>query len=445
LSQPHSSGSPGRADEAFRQLAWFIRLRWLAIAGVVGASAAAWYLLGLRFQPGPLLAVTAGIAAYNIFFRLQLRRSAPPARLRNLALAQIILDLFSLVLLLYFSGGIDNPFSFYLVFHTVIVAIIFPGLGSLLITSLAFGLYALMVILDETGVLPHFPLAGLYAGSPHQSFGAVVSALFVLGTTLFIVRYFTSTISRRLRSSTDELAAANEKLLEADRNRLQAVMTVAHELRSPAAAAASLLEVVERVNPDERPALIERARRRIDGLLRLIGDLLDLHQLELGTAKFETAPVSIAEVIAAAVAEYASLARERDVTVTVELPPDLPPARANARYLEFTISNLLANAIQYNRPGGSAVVSALARAESLEVAVADTGIGIPEADLPRVFEIFFRGDEAKKTDRLAPGLGLSLAKRLVETQGGTVRVESTLGSGSRFTFTVPIAGGPESA
>jgi signal transduction histidine kinase len=199
------------------------------------------------------------------------------------------------------------------------------------------------------------------------------------------------------------------------------------------------------VKPEEQPALIERARVRINGLLRLIGDLLDLHQLELGTARVETTDVSVAAVVNDAVAEYAGLARERGVTVTVKLAPDLPPARANVRYVEFAVRNLLANAIQYNRTGGSAVVSARATDGLIEVEVADTGIGIPEADLPRVFEIFFRGAEAKKTDRLAPGLGLSLVKRLVETQGGTVWVESTLGSGSRFTFTVPIAAGQESA
>jgi len=81
----------------------------------------------------------------------------------------------------------------------------------------------------------------------------------------------------------------------------------------------------------------------------------------------------------------------------------------------------------------------------LEVEVVDTGIGIPEADLPRVFDVFYRGDEAKKTSRLAPGLGLSLVKRLVQAQGGTVRVESQAGKGSRFFFTVPIAGKPEPA
>jgi signal transduction histidine kinase len=445
LDQPSSPGSPARADEPFRQLAWFVRLRWLAIAGVLVTLPSAWFLLHLRFQPVPLLAVTAGLAACNIFFARQLRRPASPAQQLGLARAQIILDLFALVLLLYFAGGIENPFSFYFVFHTAIAAIIFPGLGSLVITTLAFGLYALMVVLDWSGVIPHFPLTGFYVVSPYRTAGPVLANLFVFGSTLYIVRYFTAAISRRLSRRTDELAAANRKLQDADRTRLQSIITVTHELRSPAAAASSLLEVLDRVGPEERPALIDRARQRITGMLRLIEDLLDLHQLDLGTTKVEAASVPVAAAVEAAVDEYAALARERGVTVRVELAADLPPVQANTRYLEFTVSNLLANAIQYNRPAGSVTVSALVTGAFLEVEVADTGIGIPGSDLPHVFDVFYRGDEAKKTSRLAPGLGLSLVKRLVEAQGGTVRVESTLGRGSRFVFSVPIATEPRAA
>ncbi len=442
---PPSTGVPERADDTFRQLRWFVRLRWLAIAGVLVVLPAAWFLLGLRFQPGPLLTVTTGIAAYNVFFWLRIRRRPATTRLARLALVQIMLDLCSLVLLLYFAGGIENPFSFFLVFHVTIAAIIFPGLGSLVITTLAFGLYALMVGLDWSGVIPHFPLTGLYPVSPYQAAGPVLANLLVFGSTLYIVRYFTAAISRRLSWRTNLLIDANRKLLEADRSRLQSVMTVTHELRSPAAAAASLLEVVDRVSPEERPALIDRARQRINGLLRLIGDVLDLHQLELGTTSVETAPVRVADVVETAVAEYAALALARRVAVRAELDSELPLVRANARYLEFTVRNLLANAIQYNRPGGTATISARLVDGSVEVEVADTGMGIPEADLPRVFDLFFRGDEAKKTDRLAPGLGLSLVKRLVETQGGTVRVESKVGYGSRFSFTMPIATSPRAA
>ena len=445
MNQPSSPGNSARADETFRQLAWFVRLRWLAIAGVLATLPLAWFLLRLRFQPVPLLAVTVWLAVYNFFLNWQLRRPAATARLASLARAQIILDICSLVLLLYLGGGIENPFSFYLVFHTAIAAIIFPGLGSLVITTLTFGLYALMVVLDWTGTIPHFQLTGLYPVSPYQSVSPMLANLFVFGSTLYIVRYFTAAISRRLSHRTDELAAANRKLQEADRTRLQSIITVTHELRSPAAAAASLLEVLDRVGPEERPGLIDRARQRIGGMLRLIEDLLDLHQLDLGTTKVEAAPLLVAAVVEAAAAEHAALARERGVTVRVELAPDLPPVKANARYLEFTVSNLLSNAIQYNRPGGSVTVSARLTGAFLEVEVVDTGIGIPEADLPRVFDVFYRGDEAKKTSRLAPGLGLSLVKRLVQAQGGTVRVESQAGKGSRFFFTVPIAGKPEPA
>ena len=177
MNLPSTTDVPERADETFRQLRWFVRLRWLAIAGVLVVLPAGWFLLRLRFQPIPLLAVTAWLAAYNVFFWLRLRRSPAAEHFAGLALAQIILDLCSLVMLLYLAGGIENPFSFYFVFHVAIAAVIFPGLGSLVITTLAFGLYTLMVVLDWSGVIPHFPLTGLYPVPPYQSAGPVVANL----------------------------------------------------------------------------------------------------------------------------------------------------------------------------------------------------------------------------------------------------------------------------
>ena len=432
------------AVETLERLTWFVRLRWLAIAGVLVTLLSAWFLLHLRFQPIPLLAVTAGLAVYNVFFGQQLRRPASPARRLGLARAQIILDLFALVLLLYFAGGIENPFSFYFVFHIAIAAIIFPGLGSLVITTLAFGLYTLMAGLDWSGVIPHFPLTGLYSVSFYRSAGPVLTNLFVFGSTLYIVRYITAAISRRLSRRTEELAAANRRLQEADRTRLQSILTVTHELRSPAAAAASLLEVLDRVGPEERPALIDRARKRINGLVRLTSDLLDLHQLELGTMKFEPAPLRLDRVVAEAIEELAARASADGVRLEQSGMAELPEVMADAQSVRFIVVNLMSNGIKYNRPGGLVAVSGTRAGSMVEVHVVDTGVGIPDEDLPRVFDLFYRGSYARQKEPGA-GLGLSLVKRLVAAHGGTVAVSSKAGEGSDFSFSLPIVAAPKSA
>jgi signal transduction histidine kinase len=431
LNTPSESAPAG---ETLERLTWFVRLRWLAVAGVLATLPIAWFLLHVRFHPVPILAVTTWLAVYNVYFRQQLRRPASQARLLGLARAQIVLDLFALVVLLYFAGGSENPFSFYFVFHTAIAAIIFPGRWSLVVTTLAFGLYALMVGLDHAGAIPHFPLTGLYAVAPLRSARPVFANLFVFGSTLYIVRYFVSAVSRRLNQRTGELAEANEKLRQADRDRLQSVIMVTHELRSPMAAADSLLETVTGgyVNKScmdcGAQPIIERARRRIKGMLKLTGDVLDLHQMELGSIRLDNARLRLDRIVDDVVEEFGSLAGTADIKVVPAGLAELPDVEGDAESVRFIFANLVSNGIRYNRAGGTVTISGRRAGDMVEVHVADTGVGIPEVDLPRVFDIFYRGSYARQKERLGAGLGLSLVKRLVAAHGGSVSVTSTEGA-----------------
>jgi signal transduction histidine kinase len=355
--------------------------------------------------------------------------------------AQIALDLVALTALLYFSGGADNPFAFYFVFHTVIAAMVFPGRGSVVVTSVAFGLYATMAAFEHWGVIPRFPLAG-FGGPP--DWRLLLARLFASGSTLYIVRQFTASLSRRLGRQSAELAAANAKLRQADRNRLQSVIMVAHELRSPAAAAVSLIETLKLAG-GRGDELIERARQRLKGMLKMTDDVLDLHQMELGEVRFERQPLQLDRIAAEVVEELTSLAQAEQVTVTRQGLAELPPVYGDEKSVRFIVANLVSNAVRYNRPGGSVTIAARVADDGVEVHVTDSGVGIPAEDLPHVFDIFYRGTYARQKQRLGAGLGLSLVKRLVEVHGGKVGVTSTEGTGSDFTFSLPVASRPESA
>jgi len=426
------------------QVEWFVRLRWVAALGAILAPATSWLALGVRFPVLPGALVVAFIVAYNAAFAVWLSRPRSDRALERAALAQIGLDIAALVLLLHFAGGIENPFSWYLVFHTTIAAIMFPGRASLGVTLGAVALYSAMALLEYWRVLPHWPLEGLgtaRAGEPQ----AVFAHLFVLGTTLFIVRYFAAAIARRLASRTADLAAANERLKQADRVRLQAVVTVAHELRSPMAAAESLLETVtggyvgkDCADCGSRP-ILERVRARMKGLIKMTDDLLDLHELELGNVRFAPQPLSLAEAVAATVDELAALAREAQVTIEHGGLESLPAVLGDPPSVRFILSNLVANAIRYNRPGGRVAIIGSGGEGMVRLCVRDTGVGIPPEEQARVFQVFFRGSYAREKRRLGTGLGLSLVKRLVEAQGGAVAVSSTPGEGSEFSFILPVA------
>ena len=434
-------------EDLGRRVAWFVRLRWLAIAGVLSASAVARFLLGFDFWVLPIVLVVAALAAANLGFHFWRRRRQDEPGLLLIARVQVMADLFALVLLLYFSGGVENPFSYYFIFHTIIAGILLPDKESILITTVAVVLYSGMVLLDYFGAAPHFPLTGFYQDPMWRQGSFVLVRLFVLATTLYIAQYFTASIRRRLNEKTDALAEANRQLQEADRNRVQSVLQVTHELRAPLGAVESLLDTIRKgyvgkcCDQCDARAVIERAYVRTKNLMTLTDDLLDLHKMELGSMVLHKTPLRLDRIVDEVVEDMLPSAVDKGVTISREGFADLPMVEVDAKSMTMVISNLVANAVKYNVSGGTVMVSARRREDGVEVAVADTGVGIPPAELPRVFDVFFQGENARKTKRMGVGLGLSLVKRIVEAHGGTITAESEPGKGSRFVVLIPTGNG----
>jgi two-component system phosphate regulon sensor histidine kinase PhoR len=132
-------------------------------------------------------------------------------------------------------------------------------------------------------------------------------------------------------------------------------------------------------------------------------------------------------------------ANRKQISLNIDVPPRLPPMRGDAGLLRDVLQNLLDNAIQYTPSGGKIHVGAAARDREIVITVADTGIGIPLADQERIFERFYRVDAARSREAGGTGLGLSIAKHIVEVHGGRLLVESEVGVGSKFSFSIPQA------
>ena len=217
------------------------------------------------------------------------------------------------------------------------------------------------------------------------------------------------------------------------------VVNASHELKTPVTAIQTLGEAIAVTlvdDPTRAVPLVKRLNGESERLGRLVGDLLDLRRLEVA-GPLERVPVDLAEVIRLVVAELLPRAEVRDVQIEVDLPEAAPIAGVPAD-LEAVIKNLISNAIKYNREGGSVQVSLRTEAGSRLVRVEDSGIGMRQQDLPRVFERFYRVDTARSRETGGTGLGLSIVRHAVERHGGTVQVESELGTGTAFTVTLPI-------
>jgi two-component system, OmpR family, sensor histidine kinase SenX3 len=217
------------------------------------------------------------------------------------------------------------------------------------------------------------------------------------------------------------------------------VVNASHELKTPVASVQTLAEALTVTfgsDPDRAAALLPRLNSEAQRLARLVHDLLDLRRLE-ERGPTERVPVDLAELSRRVVADLVPRADDREVELAVEAP-DRALVVGVPGDLETIVKNLVGNAIQYNQPGGTVVVT-IEQDDGVQVLrVVDTGIGIPQHELGRVFERFYRVDPARSRETGGTGLGLSIVRHAAERQGGTVTVDSLLGEGTTFTVTLPI-------
>jgi two-component system phosphate regulon sensor histidine kinase PhoR len=233
------------------------------------------------------------------------------------------------------------------------------------------------------------------------------------------------------------------ELRRLERVRQDFVANVSHEFKTPLTAIQGFAETLlagALHDPSNNTKFLEIIRQHAARLARLTDDLLKLARIEAGKLEVEFRPVKLAELIEGC-AETAHLKAERKrLTIEIEVPSAMPAVLGDASLLREVLQNLLDNAVQYTANGGQIRVRASVSGREAVVAVSDTGIGIPLAEQERIFERFYRVDAARSREEGGTGLGLSIAKHIVETHGGRLQVESEVGRGSSFSFSIPLAG-----
>jgi two-component system, OmpR family, phosphate regulon sensor histidine kinase PhoR len=232
------------------------------------------------------------------------------------------------------------------------------------------------------------------------------------------------------------------ELRRLERVRQDFVANVSHEFKTPLTAIQGFAETLlagALDDPNNNRRFLEIIREHAARLARLTDDLLKLARIEAGKLEIEFFPVGLLELIEGCAETTLLKASRKQITLEIDLPPGLPPVRGDAGLLRDVLQNLLDNAIQYTHEGGRITVSATAGAREAVITVTDTGIGIPITEQERIFERFYRVDAARSREAGGTGLGLSIAKHIVEAHGGRLWVESAVGSGSRFSLSIPLA------
>ncbi len=244
-----------------------------------------------------------------------------------------------------------------------------------------------------------------------------------------------------LRAKHEELQRANEELKELDRLKSEFVSMVSHELRTPLTNINGSVELMLQAGDSLEPKL-QRQMLQIIGeqsarLTRLVQGILNVSRIESRNLYLHLQPVDVPTLVKKVVANLATITTQHRFEILGD--DHLPPAWADPDRVEEVLTNLLDNAIKYSPNGGAITVDAHARDGAMIISVTDRGIGIPERERERIFEKFYRVERGDARETYGHGLGLYISKKLVEAHGGRIWVESKLGEGSTFSFTLPLA------
>jgi signal transduction histidine kinase len=428
------------ADSLRLRLDWFNKLRWGAVAGILAAALVAGVVLGYELPMRPLLITVGVLALLNLLYVLRNKRLVPEVIRDELRLVKLQMagDLVVLTVLLNLTGGIENPFFYLYVIHVIIASLLFKGREIYHITWLALALFTLEVMFEYWDILPHHHL--LSASELTHELPFILATLASFWLVMLFSAYMGASIMKHNRAIKDELVERQKQLMEQDKAKTDFFRFVAHEVKSPVSTAQSAVETaLELGGAQMQPAIedmLQRGVRRLEQATEMVKDLADLTRG--GLMKRENMNVvDVTQKVRRIMDMQRDLADRRGITLELETDHRPVVMTANQSVLDKIISNLVSNAVRYNKDGGKVSILLADEGKAVRLAVSDEGIGIAPEDQDRIFEEFFRTETAQQATTLGTGLGLSIVKKFVEGMGGDIMLHSVPGEGSRFTVVLP--------
>lgn len=249
-------------------------------------------------------------------------------------------------------------------------------------------------------------------------------------------------LARSFDQMADQLQAADNKQKQLDALRRDLVAWAGHDLRTPLSSIRLLVSALADgmvSDPETVQQYLNQTKKQVDQLSGLVEDLFQVSQLDAGGLVLHLEPASLSDLLSDTLESFSAQAKQKQVTLSGSAAPAIDPVPMDVQYLGRVLNNLVSNALRYTPPGGAVTLHAEAIPGGISVSIRDSGEGILPEDLPHVFERFYRGDRSRNHASGGAGLGLAIAKGIVEAHGGSIRVESERGKGTTFTFILPKA------
>ena len=478
-----------REEELLVRVGWIVKIRWLFLAVLAVTIVTGRYAFGIRFPVGRVLLVWGVILLYNLgfdlYYRFRKSESVPDLTGSRIeTYLQVGLDLLALTFLIHFTGGAENPFIYFYLFHAILASMLLPRAEVWLLGLVSYCMFLSVVALEYLGVVPHYQLEGLFLHSRHGNllFLSVVSLglLITLVTTIYLSCTIVNSLRLReknlvltrnmLETKSGELAEANVKLVERQKQLVQAeklasmgqlVSGIAHEINNPIQfiqgnmqilreAIRDILPVLDAKTEKERGMKIARLpypffREQVQVLLKDMADgagrigniVRDLKTFARRDEGRLDEKVDVNRVVEAAVRLVHNKIKHFRLEQT--LAEGLPVLKGSLVQLEQVVVNTLINAAEALEGRPDACVRIATRLENggrqVRLSISDNGPGMSDEVKDRLFDPFF----TTKQRTGGTGLGMSITYGIVEEHGGSIEVETRLGEGTTFHYILPVA------
>lgn len=434
---------------------WFIKIRYLFVVALLLFVIGGQYLLELELSSKQIIAlplISFIILLYNIGIQL-LRRNIKciPGKFNplHLSLLQMMLDLITLLVLIYYTGAIDSPLYIFAIFHTIIGSLILPGIIVYTVLSVYLLLYCLMIFLQHLGILHAHHMSGMYLEIPEHNLTYVLLFLIIYASMLLLSVYIANRISYQLYKREQQLKSSLDQIEEVEEKKQKYIIGVVHEIKSPISAIQSIADLIldEYIAPlpDILKEKIERIKIRSMEGLNLVNNVLFISRLRLLNLT-STEKIDVLKIIQEVVDKRCSDMSAKEIKISINdkrsIKQDL---QADKILIELAISNLICNAFKYTPNEGRVDVDLMDDDSSLTIEIIDSGIGIPGNEIKNVMNEFYRATNAKKQKFEGSGLGLALVKEVIDLHGGSISIKSPskLGNiqnpGTSITIRIPYS------
>ena len=420
---------------------WLIRLRWYAIIGIIIAFLIAKYILNISIWEFPIYLIILIFITLNTISFLGLKYLQSSGIKKYLNTVKLVLnfqistDLVILTLLLHFSGGVENPFIIYYVFHMIISSIVLTPRESFFQTSFALILIGTLAFFEYSGIIPHYPLVGFIVTNMYNNLTYLISTGVIFISTSYFIIFITGNIVKESKNHEAAYLKANFELKQKDKIKDEYVMRVTHDIKGHITAIQSIVSVLSKklagpLNPVQEE-YVNRATERIKTLNKFILDLLNITKKKL-QLKSEKKYFNLAESFEEVFKMVKNSAQEKNISIIKNIKGSISDIYGEKTSIEEVLLNLFSNAVKYSLPDKTVIVNAFDKKDKILIEVIDTGVGIPEEEIPMMFTEFFRASNVKTQIKSGTGLGLAISKQIVENHGGKIWVESKLNEGTKF-------------